>query len=37
MDKPLPADLIRRIVSFRRIENLKEAEAKAKGKKLPGR
>ena len=37
MDKPLPVDLIRRIVAFRVAVNLKEAEEKAMGKKSPGR
>lgn len=37
LDKPLPADLIRRIVVFRVAANLKEAEAKAAKKKKPGR
>ena len=33
LDKPIPYDLIRRIVEFRVKENLERAEAKAKGKK----
>jgi len=33
LDKPIPYDLIRRIVEFRVKENLERAEANAKGKK----
>ncbi|WP_342439445.1 DUF1801 domain-containing protein [Paenibacillus sp. FSL L8-0436] len=34
LDKPMPYDLIRRIVEFRVAENLQQAEDKAKKKKL---
>jgi uncharacterized protein YdhG (YjbR/CyaY superfamily) len=33
LDKPIPFDLITKIVKFRAAENLAKAEAKAKGKK----